>query len=188
MTTPALDLGSFTTDGYDKGRPRVVQALWFAVQNLVFGAWWCPGRLRVALLRAFGASVGTGVVIRHRVRVLWPWKLTVGDNTWIGEDAWLLNLEPITLGASVCLSQGAFLCTGSHDRHSPRFAYDNGPIVVEDRAWVAARAMVLRGVTVGAGAVVGAGALVLGDVPPAMLVSAGSRHPEVRPSADRTGS
>jgi putative colanic acid biosynthesis acetyltransferase WcaF len=159
------DLSAFSGVGYDKGRSILVQAVWFAVQNLVFSRWWLPARLRPMILRGFGASVGEGVFIRHRVRVLWPWKLTVGDHSWIGEGAWLLNLEPITLGADVCISQEAFLCTGGHDMTSPSFEYDNGPISVESGAWVGARALVLRGVTVGASAVVAAGARISRDVP-----------------------
>ena len=92
---------------------------------------------------------------------------------WIGEDAWILNLEPITIGSDVCVSQGAFLCTGSHDRRSPTFEFDNGPITIESGAWVAAKAVVLRGVTVHSGAVVGAGAVVSADVPAEATVLAG---------------
>jgi putative colanic acid biosynthesis acetyltransferase WcaF len=158
-------LADFTGAGYDKGRPIFVQALWFACLNLVFHAWWCPSRLRVSLLRAFGARVGNGVLIRHRVRVLWPWKLDIGDDVWVGEGAWLLNLEPITIGNNVCISQEAFLCTGSHDRRSETFEYDNAPIRIEDSAWIGARATVLRGVTVGSGATIPACALVTRDVP-----------------------
>ncbi len=166
---PTWSLRGFRGDGYDKGRSKLVQALWFACMNLVWAKWWCPPRARPAILRLFGAEVGTNVFIRHRVRVLWPWKLTVGDDVWIGEDAWLLDLEPITIGHDVCVSQGAFLCTGSHDRRSPTFEYDNGPIAVEPGSWIGARATVLRGVTVGAGAVVAAGAVVRTDVPPGAL-------------------
>ena len=162
-------LAGFTGAGYDKGRSKVVQALWFATLHLVFYKWWCPASLRVRLLRLFGARVGHGVLIRHRVRVLWPWKLTIGDNCWIGEDVWLLNLEPIEIENDVCLSQGAFLCTGSHDRHSPTFEYDNRPITVRSGAWVAARALVLGGVTVAEGATVAAAAVVGRDVPPGMM-------------------
>ncbi len=157
-------LSEFTGEGYDKGKPWVHQALWFACLNLVFVKWWCPARLRVGLLRAFGAKVGQGVLIRHRVRVLWPWKLEIGDACWVGEGAWLLNLERITLEANVCLSQESFICTGSHDRASPSFAFDNGPIKLCEGAWVGARAIILRGVTVGPGAVVAAGRVAAKDV------------------------
>ena len=164
------DLAGFSGLGYDKGRPAVVQALWFAAQNLLFAAWWFPASLRPKLLRLFGASVGEDVFIRHRVRVLWPWKLCIGDHTWIGEGAWLLNLEPIEIGNDVCISQEAFLCTGSHDVSSPTFEYDNAPIRIEECAWIGARSMVLRGVTIGRASVVSAGARVSKDVPPQALV------------------
>lgn len=159
------NLAGFSGAGYEVGRGRAVQALWLAVSGAIFMRWWCPARLRVEILRAFGASVAEGVLIRHRVRIHWPWKLTVGHDSWIGEGAWLLNLEPIVLGSNVCISQEAFLCTGSHDRRSPTFEFDNGPITVQDGAWVAARAMILRGVTIGEGATIGAGSIVARDVP-----------------------
>ena len=158
-------LAGFTGRGYDKGRAAHWQIAWLLVSGLVVTRWWCPLRLRVAILRGFGADIGANVLIRHRVRVHWPWKLTVGDDSWIGEDVWLLNLEPVVIGSDVCISQGALLCTGSHDRNSPTFEFDNAPITVGDGAWIATRATVLRGVTVGADAVVGACALVTRDVP-----------------------
>jgi putative colanic acid biosynthesis acetyltransferase WcaF len=127
--------------------------------------WFVPVRVRIAVLRAFGARIGRGVNLRAGVRVHWPWKLEIGDDTWIGERAWILNLEPVTIGSDVCISQSALLCTGSHDHRSPTFEFDNAPIVIEDGAWVAARATVLRGVRIGAGALVGATALVVRDVP-----------------------
>ncbi len=162
---PARSLRGFTGAGYDKGRGVLWQALWFAVLNLAWSKWWFPPRLRPVVLRAFGARVGARVLIRHRVRVQWPWKLTVGDDVWIGEDAWLVNLERITVGHDVCVSQGALLCTGSHQRRSATFEFDNAPIDLRPGSWVAARAVVLRGVTVGEGAVVGAGAVAHRDVP-----------------------
>jgi putative colanic acid biosynthesis acetyltransferase WcaF len=148
------DLRSFTGAGYDKGRSVLWQAAWFAMLNLVFMKWWLPPRLRPPLLRLFGASVGERVLIRHRVRVQWPWKLTIGDDCWIGEGAWLLNLEPITLANDVCVSQEAFLCTGSHRHDDPAFEFDNAPITVGRGAWITARSTVHRGVDVPAGEMV----------------------------------
>ena len=100
------------------------------------------------------------MLIRHRVRVLWPWKLEIGDDCWIGEGVWLLNLEQITIADDVCLSQEAFLCTGSHQHQDPAFEFDNAPIRVGAGAWIAARAMVLRGTTIKAGEVVAGGVVV----------------------------
>ncbi|MCO4253146.1 DapH/DapD/GlmU-related protein [Pseudarthrobacter raffinosi] len=158
-------LARFTGAGYDKGRPIWIQALWFGASALLIERLWCPSRVRVALLRLFGAQIGKGVLIRHGVRIHLPWKLTIADDVWIGVDAWLLNLEPITIGSNVCISQGALLCTGSHSSDSESFEFDNAPIHVEEGVWIAARSTVLRGVTVGTGAVIGATALVTQDVP-----------------------
>ena len=177
-------LGDFTGAGYDKGRPVTHQIAWYAVQNLVFRKWWLPARLRPPLLRAFGAQIGPGVLIRSGVRVHWPWKLEIGQNTWVGEGAWLLNLEPVRLGHDVCVSQEALLCTGSHDRRSPTFEFDNAPIVVDDGAWVATRAVVLRGVRIGREAVVAAGVVAAADVPDrAVLHSTGLRTAGAGPAA-----
>lgn len=147
---PTRSLSGFTGAGYDKGRNVLWQAAWFATSYLVFQKWWLPARFRPAILRAFGATVGRGVLIRHGVRVHWPWKLTIGDDCWIGEDAWLLSVEPIVIGHDVCISQQAFICAGSHDPSSSTLEYDNAPITIEAGAWVTARAIVLRGTTVAA--------------------------------------
>ncbi len=168
-------LAHFTGTNYDKGRSWFVQAAWFAVSHLIFQKWWCSRRLRLTLLRSFGAVVGEGVLIRQRVRIHWPWKLEVGADTWIGEDVWILNLESVTIGRDVCLSQGAFLCTGSHDRRSASFEFDNAAISVEDQSWIATQALVLRGVTVGSRVVVGARSVITRDVPTGSVVPAAER-------------
>jgi putative colanic acid biosynthesis acetyltransferase WcaF len=165
-------LAKFTGAGYDKGRPLLTQALWVGASALLVERVWCPPRLRVAVLRFFGARIGRRVLIRHRVRVHWPWKLSVGDDVWIGVDAWLLNLEPITIDSNVCVSQAAMLCTGSHQAQDPGFEFDNAPIHVGEGAWIATRATVLRGVTIGRNSVVGATALVTQDVPDGAVVLA----------------
>jgi len=40
-----------------------------------------------------------------------PWRLTVGENVWVGEGLWIDNLDEVYLGANCCISQGAYLCT-----------------------------------------------------------------------------
>ncbi|MCR2823966.1 DapH/DapD/GlmU-related protein [Microbacterium sp. zg.Y909] len=158
-------LAGFTGAGYDKGRGIAWQVAWQVASAMLVMPWFVPVRLRVTVLRAFGARIGMGVNLRSGVRIHWPWKLDVGDHSWIGERVWILNLEPVRIGSDVCISQGVLLCTGSHDRRSPTFEFDNAPITIGDGAWIAARATVLRGVDVGKDAVVGATALVTKDVP-----------------------
>lgn len=171
VDVPNRDLAGFTGAGYDIGRNRVMQALWLLVSSTVFMRWWFPARLRVVVLRAFGADIGKRVLVRDRVRIHWPWKLAIGDNSWIGQGAWLLNLEPVRIGKNVCISQEVFLCTGSHDRFSKTFEFDNAPIIVNDGAWIAARVTLLRGITVGARATVAAGVVAYRDVEADALVT-----------------
>lgn len=164
--TNHFNLSGFRGVGYDKGRGPLWLVGWIVMDRLLVRRIYCPAQLRVHVLRLFGAEIGRGVLIRHGVQIHWPWKLSIGDHSWIGVGAWLLNLEPISIGANVCISQDVLLCTGSHDRRSPTFEFDNGPITVEDRVWLAARSTVLRGIRIGAGSTVGACVLVAFDVEP----------------------
>lgn len=172
MTHPQLSLRDFSGSGYDKGRGRLWQSLWYVLGQPMVASRLVPAPVRVRILRAFGADIGDGTFLRDGVRIHWPWKLTVGANCWFGVDAWILNLETVVIGDNTCISQQAFLCTGSHERKSRSFEFDNGPITIGSRAWIAARATVLRGVSVGDNAVVGAGTVVSRDVPPGAVVTA----------------
>ena len=119
-----------------------------------------PSSWRCALLRLFGAHIGEGVVIRSRVNITFPWRLTVGDHCWIGEEVNLHNLAPIVLGHDVCLSQRAFLCTGSHDFHKRGFDLKTGSITVGDHSWIAANVFIAPKVHLGSHAMVTAGSVV----------------------------
>lgn len=179
MSTPVdkpneFALRHFSGAGYEKGRALPVQVLWMAVSRIITMYWWCPNPLRIAILRTFGAKIGQGVIIRHDVKIHWPWKLEVGNYSWVGEGAWLLNLENITIGSNTCVSQGVLLCTGSHDRHSATFEFDNAPIYIGDSVWIATRATVLRGIRICDGATVGATALITRDVPAGVTILAPS--------------
>jgi putative colanic acid biosynthesis acetyltransferase WcaF len=110
-------------------------------------------------LRLFGARIGKGVTVKPRVRVKFPWRLHVGDHSWIGEDVWLDNLAEIRIGDHCCISQSVYLCTGSHDWQRASFDLIVKPIVLEDEVWLAARSVVGPGVTIGRGAVLGLGSV-----------------------------
>ena len=167
-----MDLSRFDNSSFDRGASRVKEALWVLVRAIFFltpCSW--PSALRVFFLRAFGAKVGQGVVIRSRVNVWLPWRLEIGDHVWMGEEVFILNLAPVTIASHVCISQRAFLCTGNHDYTSPTFDLITRPIRVEQGSWIGATAFVGPGVTVGPGAVLAAGAVVTKDVEPWMIVA-----------------
>ncbi len=163
---PRPRLEGYTTPEFSRGRPAAVEALWMLVQWLLVSSRLPGSAHRRLLLRLFGARIGRGVVVKPGARVKFPWRLSIGDHSWIGEDVWIDNLGPVTIGADCCLSQGAYLCTGSHDWSRPSFDLLTKPIVVHDGAWIAARAVVGPGVTVGEGAVLGLGSTATRDLAP----------------------
>jgi putative colanic acid biosynthesis acetyltransferase WcaF len=176
------DLSRFEASGYDRERGRVWQALWHAVSFLFFQPFWIPTSLRPEILRLFGAQVGRGVFIRHDVRIMWPWKFSISDHSWLGEGVRIINLEEIEIGAHVCVSQGVMLCSGSHDYRKVAFPYRNRPIRIRDASWIAARAAVLPGVTIGVGAVIAAGEVVRRDVSDYTLLIDGQQRPIDKPT------
>ena len=123
------------------------------------------------VLRCFGARIGREVHIYNSARIYFPWNLTVGDWSAIGEDAFLYNLGQITLGQRVTLSQRAHLCAGTHDYNDPTMPLLKPPITIGDQAWICADAFVGPGITVGQGAVVGARAVVVKNVEPWTVVA-----------------
>lgn len=164
--------------GLDRGRPLWVELTWYAVKMVFFlSAIPWPAKWRGMLLRMFGAKIGKGVYIKPRVNIHFPWKLSVGDWSWIGEEAFILNFEPVTIGAHVCISQRAFLCCGNHDFRDPAMSYRNAPIEIEDGAWVGAQVFVGPGLTVGREAVVTAGSIVRSDMPESMICSGNPCEP-----------
>jgi putative colanic acid biosynthesis acetyltransferase WcaF len=135
---------------------------------LVSNPWQISSRLRRAALVAFGARIGSGVLLRPRLRVRFPWKLTIGDRSWIGEDVWLHNQDQLTIGSDAVVSQGTFVTTGSH-AHRTDMALITRPVVIDDGAWVTARCIVTGGSRVGVSALVTPGTVVSGEVPDGMV-------------------
>lgn len=154
--------------GDDKGgRGFLVRMVWSFVNATVFLNPVLPAYgFKARLLRLFGAEIGEGVVIKPSVNIKYPWHLSIGDHSWIGERVWLDCLSPLTIGKHVVISQGAYLCCGMHDWEDPGMGSVIAPIVVEDGAWIASFARVAGNVRVGQEAIVAMGAVVFGDCEP----------------------
>ena len=163
---------------YDKGRGFAAQALWVAVSTLIFTQVWCPNRLRCAILRWFGAEIGDGRA--DQASSDRPMAMEAFDRRQFVDRhrcGVVQHRQHRHRIRRVPFLSTSYLCTGSHDRRSPTFEFDNGPIVIEDGVWLCARSTVLRGVTIGANSVVGATSLVTNDVPPELDRSAtSSKH------------
>jgi putative colanic acid biosynthesis acetyltransferase WcaF len=160
MPRGRTDLSRYSAADFDRGAGTIKEGLWLVTSLFLFRL--CPfsfSLLKAAVLRAFGARIGRGVTIKPQVKITFPWKLTVGDHVWLGEECWLLNLERIEIGSHVCISQRAFLCTGNHDYKSPTFNLRVEPITVGDGAWLGAASWVGPGVNVGTHGVLSAGSV-----------------------------
>ncbi|MGB3493769.1 MAG: hormogonium polysaccharide biosynthesis acetyltransferase HpsU [Elainellaceae cyanobacterium] len=163
---PWVDLSRYDPSGFDRGRSGLIVMLWWLVQAIVFPLSPHPmNSVRAALLRLFGATIGTGVVIRPTARFTYPWKVTIGDHSWIGDDVVFYSLAPITLGCHCVVSQESYLCTGSHDIQYQQFGLQVAPIDIGNGAWVATDCFVAPGVDIGANAVIGARSFVTKDMP-----------------------
>ncbi|MFL9865165.1 putative colanic acid biosynthesis acetyltransferase [Paraburkholderia fungorum] len=149
-----IDLGAAGKGNYRARRGALIELIWFVVEACVINNKLLPlSSVRVALLRLFGAKIGTGCRFVHPLRVKSPWNLEVGDNCWFGVDVWLYNQALIRIGSNVCISQGTFLSAGSHDM-STTMDLRVAPIVIEDGVWITSKCVVQMGVTIGRSAVV----------------------------------
>ena len=161
-----MRLDEFDFVSFERGRSPWIEGLWLVLQALFVSSRVVGVRHRAVLLRRFGAKIGIGTFFRPGLRVKFPWRLEIGDHSWVGEDAWIDNLAPVTIGSHCCLSQGVYLCTGSHNWQARKFDLITAPITICDQAWLGAKSMVGPGVTVGEGAVLALGSVATMDLKP----------------------
>jgi len=141
------ELSSFDNSWYKPGN-FFARFLWYFINGLFFRTSLFPvSKIKIIFLRLFGAKVGKGVVIKPAVNIKYPWKLTVGNYSWIGEKVWIDNLAKVTIGTNVCISQGAMLLTGNHNYKKASFDLMLGEITLEEGVWIGAQSVVCPGVT-----------------------------------------
>ncbi len=169
-----MHLDQYTLGTYTPGAPYWKLILWYFLGAPLVRSYWLPfSNLKVLVLRCFGAKIGKNVRIKPGTRIKFPWRLTLGDYVWIGENTWLDNLATITIESHVCLSQEVYLCTGNHNWQHPHFALITASIWIEEGSWIAARATIGPGVTIGKGAVLCLGSVANCSLAP-MTIYAGN--------------
>jgi putative colanic acid biosynthesis acetyltransferase WcaF len=146
---------------------RVYRAVW-AVVWLVFASWTPPQfkAWRRILLRAFGARIARGANVAASARVWYPANLDMGPFSTLAPKVDCYCMAKISLADYALVSQGAFLCAGTHDVDDPDFQLITRPIAIGREAWVAAQAFVGPGVSIGEGAVLGARGVATKDLDP----------------------
>ena len=140
-----------------RGKSKFYVQLWWLVQATlincspqVFYAW------RRFLLRAFGATIGKKVLIRTSAKFTYPWKVSIGDHSWIGDNVVLYSLGVIEIGSNTVISQKCYLCTASHDYNKESFDTIAKSITVGNGCWLATDVFVAPGISIGEGAIIGA--------------------------------
>lgn len=188
------DLSTFTLPKHFRGRPAWFVQLWWIVQSSLFR--WSPQfayGFRRSLLRLFGANIGHKVIIRPSATITYPWKVTIGDYSWVGDDVVLYSLGEIEIGNHSVISQRSYLCTGDHDHTINDFPIRGRKISIGSEVWVASDVFIAPDVSIGEGSVIGARSTVLTDLPAHMLCVGYPARPlrprlikEVRQSPSRT--
>ncbi len=141
------DLSKFNNSWYKPGSKLKI-LVWFFFNAFFLQNKYNPSsKIKVVVLRLFGAKIGKGVVIKPSVSVKYPWKLTIGNHCWIGENVWIDNLDEVMIGNNVCLSQGALLLCGNHNYKTSTFDLMLGKITLKDGVWIGAKSVVTQNVT-----------------------------------------
>lgn len=148
----------------DKFDVKIKKTLWYIVKVLFFTTKIpYPYSFKRLLLILFRARIGSNVIIKPDVNIKYPWKLRMGNDVWIGERAWIDNLDFVIIKNNVCISQGVYLCTGNHDYKKETFDLIKKTIIIEEGSWLCAFSRIAPGVTINRNSVIGFGAVVKED-------------------------
>jgi putative colanic acid biosynthesis acetyltransferase WcaF len=158
------DLSKYNNSWYKPGAGFVKRAIWFCVSACFFLSYFPFSGLKIVLLRLFGAEVGEGVIIKPAVNIKYPWKLRIGNHVWIGEKAWIDNLDFVTIGDHCCISQGAYILCGNHNYKKHTFDLLTSAVTLEAGVWIGAKAVVCPGVICRSHAVLTAGSVAVGQL------------------------
>ena len=149
------------------GASAFKQLLWYVINILFFKNAFCiSSSIKVSLLRRFGATVGKGIVIKPCVNIKYPWKLSIGNYAWIGEQVWIDNIADVTIGDHVCLSQGSLLLTGNHNYKKTGFDLLPDTIILDEGVWIGAKAIVCPGVVCASHAILTVASVATGNLQP----------------------
>jgi len=172
------DNSQFNNSWYNPGGGKMKRTLWFVINSLFFQNSLNPSySLKRWLLRCFGAKVGGNVIIKPSVNIKYPWRLTIGNYSGIGENVWIDNLDEVIIGDNCCISQGAMLLCGNHNYKKSTFDLITGKIVLEDGAWVGAQATVCTNVIIKSHAILTVGSVATTDLEPYTIYQGNPARP-----------
>jgi putative colanic acid biosynthesis acetyltransferase WcaF len=161
------DLSKFNNSWYKTGAGFIKTVLWYYANIIFLKNTLLPSSAaRILILRLFGAKIGCGCVIKPGLNIKYPWKLEIGDHTWIGENVWIDNLADVKIGENVCISQGAMLLCGNHNYKKISFDLIIGTIDIEDGTWIGAQSVVCPGVVCHSHSILAVGSVASANLEP----------------------
>lgn len=165
MNDLKVDLSKF--ENWLSTKNKIGRAAWTLVSIILFKPFFLTlfNPWRLFLLRCFGAKLHAKSHVYSSVKIWAPWNLQMDEYAALAAGVNVYNTGMIKIGAHTTVSQGAYLCPGSHDFNDPKFPMVCAPLTIEDQVWIATEAFVGgMGITIKQGAVVGARACVFRDV------------------------
>ena len=140
-----INLEKFKKSNIYGEKSFITNLVWYFINNIFFNSFIPGSKIRIFLLRLFGSNIGKNVYLKPKINIKFPWKLRIGENSWIGEKVWIDNISEIDIGKNCCISQGVYLCTGNHDFKKESFDLISEKIIIEDSVWVGAKSIIGRG-------------------------------------------
>lgn len=129
------------------------------------------------LLRLSGARIGKNVRICSSVHIIGNGNLTIGDNTWIGDENLIVCSADIIIEQNVNIAPRCYIGTGTHEI-DPEGVSIAGcgkslPITIGNGAWICANSTIIAGSVIGEKAIVAVGSIVKGEVKKYEIVGGG---------------
>jgi putative colanic acid biosynthesis acetyltransferase WcaF len=154
-----IKLNSFKNQKIYDERNFLVHIFWFLINNLFFNSFIPFNRLKIKILKVFGAKIGNNLIIKNYIKIKFPWKLVIGDNVWIGEEVWIDNISNVIIEDNCCISQGTYICTASHNFKKETFDLITESITIGESSWIGAKSIILLGAKVPKNSFVKAGSI-----------------------------
>jgi putative colanic acid biosynthesis acetyltransferase WcaF len=153
------DLAQFNNSWYKPGASFLKRTCWYFINSFFFNSNFPINGIKVFLFKCFGGKAGKDVIIKPNVNIKYPWRLSLGNHVWIGENVWIDNLDDVLIESNVCISQGALLLCGNHNFKKPGFDLITGKIILKEGSWIGAKCIVGPNVIVSENAILQVGSV-----------------------------
>jgi len=160
-----------TTEASKKAVNRMFNYILDLELLLVTWAGLVPSHLfRLVFYRLAGIKIGRGSRIHIGARFFYPANIKIGQDSIIGDNAFLDGRDKLTIGGHVDIASNVMVLNSEHDINSEDFHATVAPVEIGDYVFIGSRVIILPGVKIGRGAIIAAGAVVTKDVPDFAIV------------------